>query len=176
MRMLLRGDAWIRDRLQIVYDWLLDRFGIYLGTVRGVCCALTWVFVGLGFFVNGLVSGHPVAGFMSITGYLLVMILGVWRSNLKEHLVADWEDQDKGRYERINARSEMRRGWMGITIRGIVFMAIGVGQGYVNSDEPVKLPWIALATVTALLWTWALELKVRARRESSMVPQAEFAR
>ena len=173
---ILRGDVWVRDRLQEGYDSLLDRYGIYLGTVRGVLCALIWIFNGLAFFFNGLFAGHAVFGLLIIVVYLLVLFVAVWRSNLTEHLVADWEDQDQGRYEKINARAEMRRGRQSLIMRVLVALLIGVAQGWLNMDEPVKLPWFALATVSAMLWLWCLELKVRARKDTSPVQVGEFAR
>jgi hypothetical protein len=106
-----------------------------------------------------------------------LVIFGVlWRASLAEHLGPEWKDQDQGRYERINAKSEMRRGGTALLLRGVVFATVGLLQGWLHADEPVKLPCIALATVFGLLWCWSLELKVRARKDTSHARQPEFAR
>lgn len=88
-----------------MYDYIWDRWGVYVGTIRaGLPCLVV---------ADSLLFEYAVknGGTFTQSWCLHAALWGLflWFFPVRQHLQQDWEDQDKGRFAKINKRANEQR-------------------------------------------------------------------
>lgn len=143
----LRVDAWVLSKIQDAYLWLLDRTGVYVGTLMFV----SYVYVvGIFFWAYG-------------TSWILIAILAsVGITSGQRYL---W--QDKGKNERFNAASISIEGW---ALRHPLNLFV---LFFTVFDAVILDPISASSKIVFLLYSYLLIVKIRNRDKKPFFKPAE---
>lgn len=152
-------DARMRDLHQEAYAYIWDRFGIYVGTVR------LWLVIG-GWGEGILRTAWELTVARTIGPAVGLPVLGLafgfilWRYG-RRYLVRDWNQQDTGALNALNAQAiEERKGGLAARIAigaFLLWVAVATTQG--AGEALVKL----LTGALVMSWSYSLEILVRER-------------
>lgn len=152
-------DARMRDLHQEAYAYIWDRFGIYVGTVR------LWLVIG-GWGEGILRTAWELTVARTIGPAVGLPVLGLafgfilWRYG-RRYLVRDWNQQDTGALNALNAQAiEERKG--GLAAR-ILIGALLLWLAYATAHGPAELLVKLLAGMMVMSWSYSLEILVRER-------------
>ncbi|RYD68573.1 MAG: hypothetical protein EOP83_00570 [Verrucomicrobiaceae bacterium] len=156
---LIALDRYLVQRTQTVYDYLLDRFGMYVGTFRA------------GIFLTAMAEGVIYDLFVTKDGVMTmpwVITQVVWVSivyflTLRPHLGEEWLDQDKGKYERLNLKALSHQGTGGLVMRGMIVTVFSILLALTASEVSLN----SLFNMAMMVfWSYSLAACVRDRDES----------
>lgn len=152
----------VRNLHQAAYDYVWDRWGIYLGTFR------TWLII-LAYShcllppVYRLLTGGDATLAGTIANSVAIFAL-IWFFALRNHLGDEWEAQRDGRYDFINARSLRSRN-AGPMARGCTSAFLIAGL-FIFGADAIEVAATILTVGFANAWFYAMEVMVRDREPS----------
>lgn len=155
---------------QAAYDYLWDRFGMYVGTFRVLVLALANVDV----IVNALIRvGTGADGSLLRAVVDVVLQAGLmWFFFGRHHLGEEWTQQDQGRLQPLNTQA-LRSQNSGPIVRIAVTMLAPALWIWSGRTDLIGVRIAAL--IGFIMWTYSCEVMVRERnpdRFKELAPQA----
>lgn len=162
-------NAYMRALHQAAYDYVWDRWGIYVGTFRmGILLAANVNVMAIA--LSRAASGDKDALIVSMLDVILQAAI-VWLLFGLQHLGREWALQDKGKIEALNANA-LRMQSAGPFVRLSLLMVCALAWYLMD----IKHPWASVSALAFMLvWTYSREVMVRERdpdRFKAMAPQA----
>lgn len=144
---------------QWAYDYLWDRWGLYLGTFRTFLIVLGFSDSILLPVYRLLVLGDVPLWFVIARNLISFAI--IWFFFARDHLGEEWKLQDEGRFETLNAKT-LEMSWVYGLIRFLIVLFL-----VLEVDFATQGPHVVVAKVVAagfmLSWTFACGVLVRER-------------
>lgn len=157
---------------QRAYDYLLDRWGIYLGTYRTAIVVLGFA-DGIYYGAEKFVAGGPLIG-----STLLIAIFGiVWMMFGREHMGVEWKLQNDGDFDEMNKAALNQQGYPGTVLRSCILLIQGSLLAVLLFFSPtiVELSVRLIATFFFVNWAYSLTVLVRDREPDRFLASAPSA-
>lgn len=156
---------------QVVYNYLLDRWGIYVGTYRAS-------FVMIGLVIERLADywrfgGQSMENFASWTTHTVILLLLYWMLFLSRHLKNEWVWQEKNKLDRLN-RFAMQDQDIFVGRWLAFFLVVALMLSFGGNRDGVMNLTVFIHTMIFLQWLWAKTVMVR-ERDSSRFEQRKLA-
>lgn len=148
----------LRGLHQAAYDYVWDRWGIHVGTVRAAA-------VFAGFSSGAIASLHKTitGAFHPIEGIVLVLVLlaVIWWLFARKHLGEEWQAQARGDLDRLNAASLARQPYGNFLRAAMLLLLAAISLTFNRNSGYLFLDAIGLVFV--VVWTYTTEILVRER-------------
>ncbi len=156
---IARLDAQGVRAVQIAYDYVLDRWGVLVGTFRaGAVCACFAVPLLQQFFS----ADHPLGRLMVLGVWAGVFIPLIGVSLVRPHLEKDNKLQEARRFVPLNGSALLHQEAEGFFLRLMVFVLVCLIHVLLSKPDFTDIG----STALLMVWLWSRAVMVRDRDEA----------
>lgn len=165
-----RGDEAVLRVHQSIYNYLWDRWGLYVGTYRTVMIVLGFID---SIILDVIDAFDPKRGLVfAIPGLLFTFIL-IWLFFGRIHMGKEWKLQHEGKFNALNLTAMSSQGLAGLYLR-FFFIALLVGVTLLIERSTFGLLLRYAGIFFFIMWSYSCGVMVRDRepdRFLKAVPQ-----
>lgn len=148
---------------QVMYDYVWDRWGIFVGTYRAAWVIASTVISILASYWSNVLTGGSLPNFLF---WSILNIVIVWHIILKRHMTREWEWQEKDKLKVLN-RLAMREQPMLVSRVFVCVFLIGftalLSSGMDGTYDMLR-QWLGM--IIFMQWIWAKTVMVKERDPS----------